>query len=416
MIKEELELANKEFEGSDAIFGKNLLTFTNRINSSRGLMFSNMLDQLVPLEHTELPRNYTNYEDMVGKYSSAYYKNDEEKVIVAKLSKFDNNPNAVYILITKNLKTNEYDIIERKAGERLTETYGYKYNNEHIDSLVEGEIINKDEVLYHSTSFNDNLQFGYGVNALSMYTTDPMTIEDAIVISKSLEKKLTSIEYDTVRISLNDNDVLTNYMGDHEKYQCFPNIGEEIKDFVLANRRRISYSQALYDLKDENLRKVLSTDTSYYVPFGDDMVVDINVYCNKDPEQIKRTKYNAQIFDYYDSMIAYYTEIHRTLGEIVERGEKYSDDLAYLYKLSGQIIDPNYKWEDDNKKVFGNIILEITVEKRIGMVEGSKLAGRVGDKGIVSEIREDEDMPILPDGRRVEMIVNILGVGGQMAA
>lgn len=413
MLKNDLERMDIEFKDSDVILGKNLLTNANYLNSSRSLMLGNQLDQVVPLEHTEIPLYYTNYEYIVGKYSSSYFKSDSNFKVIHKISKFPSKPNAIYILVVYNNDTGMYDVIERKPGERLTETYGYKYNNDIIDSIEENDVIKKNDVLYHSTSFNNKLQYGFGVNAVTMYTTDPMTIEDAIVISKSLANKLTSVEYDIVRIPLNDNDILINYMGDRHKYKAFPDIGDSVKNSIIAVRRRIAYSQALFDLKEENMRKILTTDTEYYVPFAMDTVVDINVYCNKDEDQLNRNKYNEQIMNYYDNEQDYYKQIVEVLEPIIEKGN-YTDELGFIYTNAKKIINPNIKWKDDSNKVFGNIILEFVVEKKVPVVVGSKLSGRQGDKGIISEIRDDDKMPITEHGVRVEQIVNILGVGNRL--
>ena len=63
--------------------------------------------------------------------------------------------------------------------------------------------------------------------------------------------------------------------------------------------------------------------------------------------------------------------------------------------------------------MFNNIILEIIVEKEVPVVIGSKLCGRYGDKGVVSVIEKDENMPIF-DGKPVECVVDINGVGGRL--
>lgn len=412
-IKQEFEIMDEKYMGKDDILGKNILSIPNRMNSSRGLMFSNQMDQLVPLEHTEIPMVYTNYEYIVGKYSSAYYKANKPYKVIAKISKFQDNPNAIYVLVIYNKKEDKYDIIERNPGERLTETYGYKYDNSVIDELEEGDEIEQDEVLYHSTSFTKDMMYGFGVNLLTLYTTDPMSIEDALIISKSASKKLASIEYDIVRIALNDNDMLINYYGDRNNYKSFPDIGEHVKDATVAVRRRINYAQALFDLKEENMRKILPSDTPYYVPFAEDKIVDVTIYCNKELDEMEETVYNQQIINYYKNEMEYYEQIVHTLAPIIAKGN-HTDDLAELYSRARRIIDPEVKWKDADNKVFSNIIIEFKVEKRVPVVVGSKLAGRYGDKGVISEIRPDEEMPILETGERVEVLENLLGIGNRL--
>ena len=408
ILKEKDELYYK----SDEILGKNLLTLANRLNSSRGLMISSQLDQIVTLKNPETPKVYTNYEQIVAKYSSSKNITDSEKIVVSKIVKYKDYPAYNYVLVVYDTKKDMYDIITRKPGEILTETYGYKYVNTNIDMYNEGDTISENEILYHSTAFDECMNFGYGINALAYYTTDPMTIEDGIKISQSLADRLVSIEYDRVRIPINDNDILINYYGDKNNFKAFPDIGEPIKNATIAVKRRITYSQALFDLKEENMQKILATDTPYYIPFSEDKVIDVNIYCNKDIDELPDSPYYDQIKYYLKEQTEYYKEIVDVLKPIM-KDKKYSDDLAFLYSKARRILDNDIKWKDQNNNVFSNIILELDVEKEVGCVKGSKLAGRYGNKGVITEICPDEEMPYDENGRHVDIIYNILGVGNR---
>src|SRR5574344_558399 len=361
------------------MLGKNCLTLANRLNSSRGLMFSSQIDQIVPLEHPESPLMFTNYENIVGKYSSAYYKSDKDYEVIRKFSKFKSKPNDYYILLVYNKKKNLYDVIYRLPGENLTETYGYKYDNSNIDDVKEGDKVKKNDVLFHSTSFDELMNYRYGVNAKTLYITDPMTIEDGIVICRSLANKLYSYEYDKVRIPVNDNDFFANLYGKNGKYKGFPDIGQKVKRSILAYIKRLDYSEALFDLKEDNLTKILPNDSPYYVPFAEDRVVDITIYCNKKYDEIKDTKYNKQIRKYYKQELEFYQDIYDTFKAIKDNGDKYSDDFAELYSRVESILDDEVKCEEnDKKKIFSNMIVEFLVEKRVPVVVGSKLCGRYG--------------------------------------
>ena len=412
-IKEDLKLKDIEFEGKDDILGKNILTMGNRINSSRANMVSNQLDQVVPLKKVDKPYVFTNYENTVGKYSSSYYKAHKDLLVVNKIVKFPISENSVYILVVYDKEKNIYDVILKEPGERLTETYGYRFETEKMDNLKVNDEIKKGDVLYHSTSFDDDLMFGYGLNAKTLYTSDPMTIEDAGVISKSFSKKLDSIEYDVVRITINQNDILINLYGDKDNYKAFPDIGEHVKNSTIAVRRRISYEHSLFDLKEENMRKQLNTDTAFYVPFATDRIVDISVKSNRPFDEIKKSKYNTQLLKYLENDLSYYQSIVDALGPIIENGN-YTNELSFQYSRARKILDDDIKWKDKDGKVFDNIILEFFVEKIIGAAPGLKLTGRYGNKFTVSEIRDDEDMPILENGQRVDVISNILGVGNRL--
>ena len=77
-LKEQLEQKEKEFHLQDDIFGMTLLTNPGYISSSRSVMFTSHLRQLVDLVNPDIPKVFTNYENTVGKLSTGYYKAKEE--------------------------------------------------------------------------------------------------------------------------------------------------------------------------------------------------------------------------------------------------------------------------------------------------------------------------------------------------
>lgn len=408
------EISEKYSGNTEKLLGKNILTLANMLNSSRALMWSSQTDQITNLENPESPRIFTGHERLVGKYSSAYYETKDNIEIVAKINKFKNvKDDYVYILVTYDKKKKMYDIIERVPGERKTETYGYKFNNSFIDSLKPGDDVDKHSVLYKSTSFDDNMNYRYGVNATTLFITDHNVIEDPILVSKSFAKKLISIEYDEIKMSVNDNDLFLNYYGDINHYKCFPDVGEKVKDSIVGIKRRINYAESLYSLK--NMSKVLNSDTIYYAPYAiEDTIVDIDIYCNKAIEDIPNHPFNQQLIKYIKMQEEYHEEIVEVLGEIIESGAKYSDNLGEIYIRSKRILEPDRKWQDHNKRVFNNMVINVTVEKRIPVDVGSKLCGRFGDKGVTSKIVDDDQMPILETGQRVDIVCSIIGVGARL--
>ena len=76
-----------------------------------------------------------------------------------------------------------------------------------LDKLEVGDKINKGEVIYKSTSYDEDNNYCYGKNVTFMYLMDNDTIEDAIKVSKSLADSLLNTEVETVSVSLNDNDI-----------------------------------------------------------------------------------------------------------------------------------------------------------------------------------------------------------------
>lgn len=414
-MKSRLKYLDKKFHESDAFLGKSSLTFANGINSSRTNMVSGQYEQYEVLTEPEVPGVLTGYEDLVGEFSTGYFKTDAELEVVDRINKFELdddelNPtrNLSYLLVVRDKKTNKYEVIKKQQYEKLTETYGYRYNTENIDSKEIGETIEQGEVLYKSTSYDDYMNFRYGINAKCVYLIDTDTTEDAIVISNSLRKRLESMKVDAVKVPLNDNDILINIYGKNEEYKSFPDIGEKVKKDRLTVQRRINYSQLLYDLKIDNLNRVNPlTDTSYY---ANGVVVDIDIYSNKQLEELdSEAEYNGQILKYFKNEQRYHKEIVEKLGAYRNLGQT-GPELNYLYKRSKDILDPDVWWRDSNNSPFNHMQIVFTVVKEKVAETGAKLAGRYGNKGVVSEIRDDDKMPfILETGERIDAIFNELG-------
>jgi len=409
-LKRELELKDEQYNNTDHIFGMTLLTSPAYVSSSRSVMFTSHLRQFVNLKNPDFPRVFTNYENIVGKYSTGYYKVKNKSVVVDKIPRFNDgiNNNHLYYLFLYDKKNDKYDVVVKQNVEDLTEKFGYEYNNEVMDSKNPGDIVQKDEVLYKSTSYDEDMNYCYGKNVKVMYTMDTYTIEDALVVSESFAKSLVSKEIETVKVSINDNDILCNIYGDSENYKCFPDIGEFTKENTLCAKRRIHNNQALYDLKKSNLRKInYQSDNLFYI---DGKITDIVIYSNKTLDEVPDNIFNRQLKHYLTMQTEFYERLYERCRQIVESGSKYSKDISFYMKKAKNILDPNMKWKEENSNVFSNMIVEFLVEKDSALTIGQKITGRQGNKGVVSDIRPDDEMPFLENGERVQVMINSLSV------
>lgn len=128
----------------------------------RSTMFTSHLKQFLTLLNPEYPYLFTNNENIVGKHSGGYKKAKHKLKVYRKIAKFDNivdNPR-VYKLFVYDMETRTFDVIERKVCEDLTENFGFDYINDVIDSFEENDIIYKDTVMYRSTSYDDDMNYG----------------------------------------------------------------------------------------------------------------------------------------------------------------------------------------------------------------------------------------------------------------
>ena len=410
-LKDQLTNLDKEFYGKDDFLGMTLLTRTGYISGSRAIMTTGHLKQAMTPINPEFPKIFTEYENMVGKYSTGIKRAKREWRVVDKIYKFEEG-NHLYTLVVKDEKTGYFDVIQKKLVEDLTEKFGFRYNTEDLDKIQVGDLIPKDSVLYKSTSYDEYNNYRFGVNATFAYTSDVRTTEDAILVSKTFADKFRCVEVETVSVSVNDNDVLINLYGDDNNYKCFPDVGEYIKDKIICATRRINNDQIFYDFKETNLRKInFSEDVLYTEQGTGGKIIDIKVYSNKSIEEMENNEYHAQVIKYHKNEMRYFKDIVEVTQDIVNENKDHSRNLNYLYKKSKDSLDEKVKWcEQHGKKPFSNMIIEFTLEREVPLKEGSKITGLFGNKGVISKIIPDDEMPVLENGKIIDVQFNCLGV------
>lgn len=407
-LMDELRKADATLQGSPSLTGMTMLSYPGYINAMRSTMFTSHLKQFLNLIKPDVPYVFTNNENLVGRYSNGYKKITSDLTVykkIVKYGKFVNDDARTYLLFTYDKEKDYYDVVERKVCESLTENFGYEYVNDFIDSLCEGDVIKEGDILFKSTSYDEDMNYGYGKNVVVAYTLDPYTSEDAAVASKSLCEKFTSIETEEIKIGVNDNQYLLNLYGDNEHYMPLPPIGTKVSDMLVVSRRKYN-DQVLYDFKDSSLKEIHEGDDIYWID-KDSEIIDYTIFCNADelPNNTFYTEINSIIREQHK----YYKDVVKTCEKIMNSGSEYSQNLDYTYKRALEFIDREKKWRDGDNE-FSNMKIVISYERKAPLAKGCKLTGRFGNKSVVSEIRDDEDMPYTKDGRRVELLLNLLAI------
>jgi DNA-directed RNA polymerase beta subunit len=401
-------IKNEDYEGSHRFLAEELLMpNANKTDANRTTMFGSHLAQCVTLQKAEPPLVYTNFENQVGKYSTAGFKEAKnDYTVIEKIVKNDYN----YVLIVQNKYTLEYGMFTREECQFLTEHYGFKWDNTLIDSLEPEDTISNGDVLYKNDCYDENMNFGYGVNLNAAYfTKENLTLEDAVVISESAAKRLGSYSTKKVEISVNINDVLINKYGKGDEYKSFPDIGEEIDEQTLAVRRRINFETLLYELKD--LNEIRDNDTPFRT---EGKVVDIEIFSNVSEEEMKKQKYNEQVLKYIRLQKGFAEQVYKKLKKIVEsKTNRISDELLHFYNDCKRQLDDNVFYTFENSK-FSGFIIKFTVLEEEPLNIGSKITGRFGNKGVISAILPDHEMPTVAEGQfkglRADICLNPLGV------
>lgn len=394
-----------------SVFAEELLIpHANNCDSFRLNMFTNHLPQAKVLDNPDFPRVFTNFENQIGKYSTAYKIADQDIKIIKRFDK--NSMNQLFVI--KYMDTGVYDVLLIKPAVRITERYGYKNKPSILLEKKEKEIIKKDEVLYSNTSYDENMNFCYGKNMKALLMAyGHLTYEDGIPIKESSINKFDCTSVDETIITLNTNDVLLNLKGNDEEYKCFPDIGEGCNNSILTGRRRINHESVLFDFNTRNIKTINpDTDTIFFVN-RNSFVYDIEVFCNSDCSKLEDYEYYKQILKYKYNNDNFYRKVSNYLKQIIDKGLPCGDDLKYYWKRYTDLIDENttFPYEDAS---FDNMIIIIRTMNTKHLSIGMKLTGRFGNKGVISAIIPDNEFPENEFGEKPDIIVNPMSVIGRL--
>ena len=225
------------------------------------------------LSHAEPPIIQTGYENRFGENSSSFITAESDYEVIYKINKFSFYNNH-YFLIVRDKNSGVYDVIERVLYKHNTESYGYLYNNDYLDSLKPGSTIKKGDVIKKSDGYDEFNNKMNGVNLTTLYLSCAQNMEDSNIISESARKKLETNLIKNTDITINDNDILLNLYGDQNQYKTFPDIGEEIKGGIFCGIRRLENDNMLYTLAQSRLRDIMMSDKCILM---DGIVADIDV-------------------------------------------------------------------------------------------------------------------------------------------
>lgn len=394
-------------EKPDYMLGKGLqMPFAASNSGSRKIMFGTQTEHRLPLIDPDVPFIQTGYENEFGRQSSSFVQIDQDLEVIGIVNKFSWIPNYHYYVFALDRDSDTIRVFERKSYKHITENYGYLFNNDKLDSLKVGDNVPKGTVIQKSMSFDEFNNRMDGKNLLTIYSSCEETMEDAIIISESASKKLTSPLVKKINIIINDNDIPLNLYGDIENYKIFPNIGEDIVNSILCGFRREKKEECLFSQSYARLRELTISDQRYTVA---GKVVDVNIYANT-PENLYNSMYNQQLKMYYEENMRVCKEIVDTLTPYIEAGCEMTYELQKIFSDSRDILNGKQYFSE---RVYSNIILEITVIEEIPVSRGDKLSNRYGGKGITAVVKPDCEMPRTLSGETVDIILNMCGVYGR---
>jgi DNA-directed RNA polymerase subunit beta len=334
-----------------------LIPFLEHNDANRALMGANMQRQAVPLLRPESPLVATGMEQEAAKYSG--------QVLFAKNTGVVTSVTGSHIAVTSD--TGQEDVYPLMKFVRTNQ--GTCINQHAVVS--KGQRVEVGQVLADSSA-TENGELALGQNIVCAFMSwGGYNYEDAIIISERLaeQDKLTSIH-----ISKHEVEARDTKLGPEEITRDIPNVGEE----------------SLRELDEEGIICVGAE-----VGPGDILVGKITP--KGETELSAEEKLLRAIFG--------------------EKAREVKDtSLRVPHGEWGKVINVRVYSREDNEElpVRVNKWVQVWVAQQRRISVGDKLAGRHGNKGVISIVAPAEDMPFLPDGTPVDIILNPIGVPSRM--
>jgi DNA-directed RNA polymerase subunit beta len=334
-----------------------LIPFLEHDDANRALMGSNMQRQAVPLLRPERP--------LVGTGLEAQAARDSGMVIVSRT-----NGEVTYV------SADAVRVLDPNGNEHEYEIQKYHRSNQDTclnqrPIVYRGERVVTGQVLADgSATVGGELALGQNVTVAYM-PWEGYNYEDAILIS---ERLVYDDIYTSIHIEKYEIEARQTKLGPEEITREIPNVGED----------------ALRQLDESGIIRIGAR-----VDSGDILVGKVTPKGESDQppeEKLLRAIFGEKARDVRDNSLR------------VPNGEK------------GRVVDVRVftREQGDELPPGANMVVRVYVAQKRKIQVGDKMAGRHGNKGIISRILPVEDMPYLPDGSPVDVVLNPLGVPSRM--
>lgn len=334
-----------------------MIPFLENDDANRALMGSNMQRQAVPLVRRESPVIGTAIE-----YRAAV---DSGAVVVTK-----------HAGVVEKVSANQI-VIRRETGERDSyKLLKFKRSNQgtcinQTPIVNKGDVLQKGDVIADGPS-TDLGEIALGRNCLIAFMTwEGYNYEDAILINERLVKE---DRLSTIHIEEYESEARDTKLGPEEITRDIPNVGDD----------------ALKNLDDRGIVRIGAE-----VESGDILVGKVT------------PKGETEITPEERLLRAIFAEKAREVRDT---------SLRVPHGESGIIVDIKiFTRENGDELPAGvNELVRCYIAKKRKINVGDKMAGRHGNKGVISRILPEEDMPFMPDGTPLEIVLNPLGVPSRM--
>ncbi len=334
-----------------------IIPFIEHDDANRALMGSNMQRQAVPLLSSDAPIVGTGMEYYVARDSRAVVLSEE----AGKIVKVDSES----IILQDSSKTlHNYNLVKFRRTNQDT-----SFNQKPI--VNEGDVIKKGDVLADGFA-SEGGELALGKNILVAFMPwNGYNYEDAVLIS---EKLLKNDDFTSVYTTVFECKALETKLGSEEITNEIPNVGED----------------AIRNLDENGIIRV-----GAYVKPGDILVGKVTP--KGEPTETPEFRLLHAIF-----------------------GEKAKDvrdtSLRVPHGEGGVVVDVKVFSSENGDELAPGVLklVKVYMAKKRKIKPGDKIAGRHGNKGVISRVLAEEDMPFMPDGTPVDIVLNPLGVPSRM--
>jgi DNA-directed RNA polymerase subunit beta len=342
-----------------------LIPFLENDDSNRALMGSNMQRQAVPLLIPKAPLVGTGMEHKAAKDSG-----------VCIVSKYDgiierSSANEIWLRRVEEVDGQEVkgDIVKYKLHKFMRSNQGTCINQRPI--VKRGAVVKAGDILADGPSTEmGELALGRNV-VVAFMTWEGYNYEDAILLSEKLVKEDV---YTSIHIEEYESEARDTKLGPEEITRDIPNVGEE----------------ALRNLDERGIIRIGAE-----ISAGDILVGKVT------PKGVTELTAEERL-------------LHAIFGE--KAREVRDTSLRVPHGTDGIVVDVKvFTRENGDELPPGvNQLVRVYIAQKRKISEGDKMAGRHGNKGVVARILPEEDMPFLPDGTPVQIVLNPLGVPSRM--
>ncbi len=342
-----------------------LIPFLENDDSNRALMGSNMQRQAVPLLIPKAPLVGTGMEHKAAKDSGVCIVSDYDGIIER------SSANEIWVRRVEEVDGQEVkgDIVKYKLHKFMRSNQGTCINQRPI--VKRGTAVKAGDILADGPSTEmGELALGRNV-VVAFMTWEGYNYEDAILLSEKLVKEDV---YTSIHIEEYESEARDTKLGPEEITRDIPNVGEE----------------ALRNLDERGIIRIGAE-----ISAGDILVGKVT------PKGVTELTAEERL-------------LHAIFGE--KAREVRDTSLRVPHGTDGIVVDVKvFTRENGDELPPGvNQLVRVYIAQKRKISEGDKMAGRHGNKGVVARILPEEDMPFLPDGTPVQIVLNPLGVPSRM--